>query len=153
MLQSIYRRNSCSQLRLFSPFRKWNIGVAVTYTEEAASRVYLCCDGDSWTDGQTRGRLIDQTASLLLIYSDRKSITCSPLISPPLVPPAAPTSPLFSLAPSGLGDLPMQMCDEREGRQDSVPEFTRVIHNRRRVTALSLCRGAPSPSPRPAPRW
>lgn len=71
------------------------------------------------TDGQTLGRLIDQTASLLLIYSDRKSITCLPLISPPLVFPAAPPSPLFSLASSGPGDLPMQMCDEREGRRGS----------------------------------
>lgn len=52
------------------------------------------------TDRQTEGRLIDQTASLLLIYSDRKSITCLPLISPPLVFPAAPPSPLFSLAAS-----------------------------------------------------
>lgn len=51
-------------------------------------------------DRQTEGWLIDQAASLLLIYSDRKSITCLPLISPPLVFPAAPPSPLFSLASS-----------------------------------------------------
>lgn len=64
---------------------------------------------DGGTDGQTEGRLIDQTASLLLIYSDRKSITCLPLISPPLVFPAAPPSPLFRLASSCPGDSPMQM--------------------------------------------
>lgn len=79
------------------------------YTEKTASRIYLCRDGSGsgpgvgtggQTDRQTEGRLIDQTASLLLIYSDRKSITCLPLISPPLVFPAAPPSPLFSLASS-----------------------------------------------------